>query len=70
MGAVPIWLSTEDAAEFLGVNAVTVRRCMMRGELPATEVDGVIRFKLADLGTLVIPATATPQKRPTGRPSG
>jgi hypothetical protein len=42
---------------------------MMRGELPATEVDGVIRFKLADLVRLVIPATATPQMRPTGRPS-
>jgi excisionase family DNA binding protein len=54
MAVNPIWLTMEEAAEFLGVNALSVRRRMMQGELPAHRVDGDIRFALPDLMALTI----------------
>ncbi|MEA3215358.1 MAG: Helix-turn-helix domain, partial [Acidimicrobiia bacterium] len=49
MEPVPVWLSASDAASFLGVDSITIRRMMMRGELPAHLVDGSIQFRASDL---------------------
>jgi hypothetical protein len=49
MEPVPHWLSASDAASFLGVDAITIRRMMMRGEVPAHLVDGSIHYRASDL---------------------
>ena len=40
-------LNIEDVARLLGVDAKTIRRLMVRGELRATKVGKQIRFKRA-----------------------
>jgi excisionase family DNA binding protein len=42
-------LTSEDVAEWLRVDVVTVRRLINRGELPAYRVGGEFRFKESDL---------------------
>lgn len=57
VNTVPLWLTTAEAARLLNVNPLTIRRRMMRGQLPAEEIDGVIKFKMADLVQLVVATT-------------
>jgi excisionase family DNA binding protein len=47
------WLSTQQAAERLGVTARTLYRFIDRGELPAYRMGRVIRLKAADVDDFI-----------------
>ncbi len=47
-----ISISVTDAAEILGINVVTVRGMINRGELPAARTGKVFRIKRSDLDAL------------------
>jgi excisionase family DNA binding protein len=68
VNAVPLWLTTTEAARLLNVNALTIRRRMMRGQLPAEEIDGVIKFKMTDLVQLVVATTDAADRSLTKEP--
>ena len=44
-----VWMSTKDAAEYLGVSMQTLYRFIDAGSLPAFQMGRVIRLKYSDL---------------------
>ena len=46
------WMSTADAAEYLGVQSRTLYRFIDEGRLPAYRFGRVIRLKREDVGSL------------------
>ena len=54
------WMSTKDAASYLGVNLRTLYRFIDEGELPAYKFGRVIRLKEADLERFVESARIAP----------
>lgn len=71
MEPVPEWLSASDAASFLDVDVIMIRRMMMRGELTARLVDGSIQFRTSDLLLHVVASSVSKAERcnPAGRSS-
>lgn len=62
-------LSVPDAAEYLNVAPITVRRLIARGDLPHARVGRVIRIRLVDLDRYLEGQTSTTW-RPTRRADG
>lgn len=53
---LPTWMTTEQVAEYLQVNAETVRRWIRAGELPVLDVGGRkggYRIRSRDLGAFI-----------------
>lgn len=55
------WVTIEDAADYLGVSSLTVRRRIQSGDLTAYRVTGgaAIRLRAADVRALMLPVTPT-----------
>jgi excisionase family DNA binding protein len=49
----PVWLSTKDAAEILGVAVRTLYRFIDEGELPAYKLGRVIRLQRTDVEAFI-----------------
>ena len=60
MDPVPQWISTKDAAQYLGVNLRTLYRFIDEGELPAYKFGRVIRLLRADLDVFIEHARIAP----------
>jgi excisionase family DNA binding protein len=60
MDAAPHWISTKDAATYLGVNLRTLYRFIDEGELPAYKFGRVIRLLRADLDVFIEHARIAP----------
>ena len=76
MEAPPRWLSSKDAAAYLGVNLRTLYRLIDEGSLPAYKFGRVIRLLADELDAFIDQARITPGSlehlypvtaRPTGR---
>jgi excisionase family DNA binding protein len=60
MESIPQWISTKDAAAYLGVNLRTLYRFIDEGELPAYKFGRVIRLLQSDLEAFIERARITP----------
>lgn len=60
MRATPQWVSTKDAAAYLGVNLRTLYRFIDEGELPAYKFGRVIRLLQSDLDAFIECARIAP----------
>jgi excisionase family DNA binding protein len=60
MEATPQWISTKDAATYLGVNLRTLYRFIDEGELPAYKFGRVIRLLRSDLDVFIEHARIAP----------
>ena len=49
----PTWLTTSQAAEYLGIDGGTLRRLVMAGDLPAYRIGRNTRIKLAEIEAFV-----------------
>lgn len=59
----PHFLGTNEVAARLGVNVVTVRHLIQRGELPAVRVGThILRVRATDLDAYINAAAVTPSK--------
>lgn len=62
-------LSVPDAADYLGISAITVRRLIARGDLPHARLGRAIRIRLVDLDRYLEERTSTswsPARRANG----
>jgi excisionase family DNA binding protein len=60
MESTPNWISTKDAARYLGVNLRTLYRFIDEGELPAYKFGRVIRLLQSDLDVFIERARIAP----------
>jgi excisionase family DNA binding protein len=60
MESVPQWISTKDAAAYLGVNLRTLYRFIDEGDLPAYKFGRVIRLLQVDLDRYIEHARIVP----------
>jgi excisionase family DNA binding protein len=60
MESSPNWISTKDAARYLGVNLRTLYRFIDEGELPAYKFGRVIRLLQSDLDAFIENARIAP----------
>ena len=48
------WFKQYEAAEYLGIHTLTLRRFRLNGEIPFTRVGRAIRYKKSDLDQFVL----------------
>ena len=60
MTTPPRWMSTKDAAEYLGVNLRTLYRFIDEGDLVAYKLGRVIRMKAEDVDRFIESARIAP----------
>lgn len=65
----PTWVSSKDAARYLGLNLRTLYRLIGDGALPAYKFGRVIRLKLGDLEEFVEAARIVPDASVENLPS-
>jgi excisionase family DNA binding protein len=56
----PVWLSTKEAAAYLGINLRTLYRFIDEGELPAYKFGRVIRLRQSELDGFIEQARILP----------
>ena len=54
------WLGTPDAANYLGLSALTLYRLIDEGHLPAYKMGRVIRIKVSDLEAYIVSVRIAP----------
>lgn len=62
MNPWPEWLSTTDAAYYLGITSKTLRRLIDSGELPAYRIGRVLRLKQSEVDEFIAGARIVPQE--------
>ena len=60
MEGVPTWMSTKEAAAYLGINLRTLYRFIDEGDLPAYRFGRVIRLRQGELDTFIERARILP----------
>ncbi|MDA8035463.1 MAG: helix-turn-helix domain-containing protein [Actinomycetota bacterium] len=60
MEGVPTWMSTKEAAAYLGINLRTLYRFIDEGDLPAYRFGRVIRLRQGELDTFIEHARILP----------
>lgn len=65
----PSWVSSKEAARYLGLNLRTLYRLIAEGALPAYKFGRVIRLKLIDLEQFVEAARIVPEMPAGTRPA-
>lgn len=65
MEATPQWISSNEAARYLGVNLRTLYRLIDEGAIPAYRFGRVIRLKARDLEGFIEQSRIVPSAAPT-----
>ena len=58
----PVWLSTDEAARYLGLVDASVKRLVSSGDLPAYRIGRVFRYRLEDVQAVMEGARVVPKE--------